>query len=80
MYFYLYCTVSCCFLVAVCVKFIGKFIESLDDTTKATPAKIETAFRKFCKNTKGDDNRFVCYDTPCFMAIASIKLPSVVST
>jgi hypothetical protein len=44
----------------VCVKFLGRFIESLDDNTKSNPAKIETAFRKFCKPTKGDDNRF-CY-------------------
>lgn len=44
----------------VCVKFMTRFIESLDEDTKSNPAKIETAFRKFCKPTKGDDNRF-CY-------------------
>lgn len=44
----------------VCVKFLTKFIASIDDSTKSNPGKIETAFRKFCKSTKGDDNRF-CY-------------------
>jgi len=44
----------------VCVKFITQFIDSLDADTKASPPKIETAFRKFCKSTKKDDNRF-CY-------------------
>lgn len=44
----------------VCVKFIGQFIDSLDESTKSKPEKIEDAFRKFCKNTKKDDNRF-CY-------------------
>jgi len=47
------------FDVAVCVKFLNRFIESLDEATKSTPAKIEDAFRKFCKNAKRDDNRFV---------------------
>jgi len=45
--------------VAVCVKFVTKFIESLDESTKSTPVKVEDAFRKFCKTAKGDDNRFV---------------------
>lgn len=44
----------------VCVKFLNRFIESLDESTKSTPVKIEDAFRKFCKTAKGDDNRF-CY-------------------
>jgi len=47
------------FYVAVCVKFLNRFIESLDESTKSTPLKIEDAFRKFCKTAKGDDNRFV---------------------
>jgi len=47
--------------VAVCVKFLNNFIESLDENTKSTPAKIEDAFRKFCKATKGDNNRFVSF-------------------
>jgi len=44
----------------VCVKFITKFIDSIDEATKSSPSKIEDSFRKFCKQTKGDDNRF-CY-------------------
>ena len=48
-----------CLHVAVCVKFLSRFIDSLDDSTKSTPEKIENAFRKFCKTAKGDDNRFV---------------------
>jgi len=36
-------------------------MESLDESTKSTPATIEDAFRKFCKTTKGDDNRFVSF-------------------
>jgi len=47
--------------VAVCVKFLNKFIESLDESTKSTPLKIEEAFRKFCKTAKRDDNRFVSF-------------------
>jgi mesencephalic astrocyte-derived neurotrophic factor len=44
----------------VCVKFVSKFISTLDEATKSNPGKIETAFRKTCKTTKKDDNRF-CY-------------------
>lgn len=44
----------------VCVKFMGKFIDSLSSDISGTPAKIEDAFKKFCKGTKKDDNRF-CY-------------------
>jgi hypothetical protein len=44
----------------VCVKFVGKFIESLDEATKSSPAKVEAAFKKMCKSSKKDDNRF-CY-------------------
>lgn len=46
-------------LFAVCVKFLSKFIDTLDDATKSNPGKIEEVFRKTCKSTKGDDNRFV---------------------
>ena len=44
----------------VCVKFLSKFIDSLDSDTKSTPAKVEEAFRKTCKTAKKDDNR-LCY-------------------
>lgn len=44
----------------VCVNFLRRFMETLDAETKKEPPKIEDAFRKFCKNTKKDDNRF-CY-------------------
>jgi len=50
-----------CLHAAVCVKFLNRFIESLDEGTKSTPLKIEDAFRKFCKTAKGDDNRFVSF-------------------
>lgn len=36
-----------------------KFINSLDDATKSNSGKVESQFRKTCKATKGDDNRFV---------------------
>lgn len=44
----------------VCLKFMTKFIDSLDDDTKSSPLTIEKAFRKACKSSKKDDNRF-CY-------------------
>jgi len=44
----------------VCVKFLGKFVDSLEKDVKGSPEKIENAFRKFCKTAKKDDNRF-CY-------------------
>lgn len=44
----------------VCVKFMGRFIDGLDEATKTSPEKIEDAFRQKCKSTKKDDNRF-CY-------------------
>ena len=43
----------------MCVTFLGKFIESLDKDTKSSQEKVETAFKKFCKGAKKDDNRFV---------------------
>jgi len=45
----------------VCVKFLNKFIESMDETTKSTLLKIEDAFRKFCKTAMRDDSRFCNY-------------------
>ena len=47
------------FYILVCVKFIGRFMDSLNSDVKSVPNKIEDEFRKFCKNTKKDDNRFV---------------------
>jgi len=44
----------------VCVTMLDKFIDSLSSDQKSTPAKIEKAFKKYCKTTKKDDNRF-CY-------------------
>ncbi|ELT96552.1 hypothetical protein CAPTEDRAFT_227190 [Capitella teleta] len=44
----------------VCLSFMTKFIDGLDSDVKSTPAKIEAEFRKICKSTKKDDNRF-CY-------------------
>ena len=49
----------CYISVAVCVKYIGKFIDSLDSDTKGDPKKVEKAFMKFCKNSKKGNNRLV---------------------
>jgi len=43
----------------VCVSFLGKFVETLTDKDKQ-PDTIENKFRKYCKESKGKDNRF-CY-------------------
>ena len=64
--------------VSVCVKFIGKFIDTLEDATKSQPSDIEDAFRKYCKNTKKDDNRFVSvrlsyqYHSNCYRCVICI--------
>jgi len=44
----------------VCVKFLTRFIDSLESDVKGDAKKIEAAFKKTCKKTKKDDNRF-CY-------------------
>lgn len=44
----------------VCVKTVERFVEQLDPSAKSDPKKIENEFRKFCKNSKGKENRF-CY-------------------
>jgi hypothetical protein len=44
----------------VCVKTVEKFANTLEDSVKSEPKKIEAEFRKFCKNTKGKEHRF-CY-------------------
>lgn len=44
----------------VCVKFVSRFIDSLESDVKSDPKRIEEEFRKTCKKTKKDDNRF-CY-------------------
>lgn len=44
----------------VCLKFMTRFMDSLDSDTKSSPAKIEEEMRNQCKKTKKDDNRF-CY-------------------
>lgn len=44
----------------VCVKTVDKFVEQMDPKAKSDHKKIETEFRKFCKNSKGKENRF-CY-------------------
>jgi len=54
-----------CVHFAVCVKFLNRFIESLDESTKSAPPQVEDAFRKFCKSAKGDDNRFVRFSFCC---------------
>jgi len=44
----------------VCVKFLTRFINGLDEKEKSSPENVETAFKKVCKTAKKDDNRF-CY-------------------
>lgn len=44
----------------VCIATVTKFADSLDEATKSDTKKIETAFKKFCKDTKSKENRF-CY-------------------
>lgn len=43
----------------VCIATVNKFVDTLDDDTKKDPKKIEESFRKFCKNSKTKENRFV---------------------
>lgn len=48
------------FFLAVCVKVLDRFRESLSDSVKSEPKKIEEEFRAFCKAVKKDkENRFV---------------------
>lgn len=44
----------------VCVKFMTRFMNTLDSDTKSSQPKIEKAFKAQCKTTKKDDERF-CY-------------------
>lgn len=44
----------------VCVTFLGKFYQSLqDNNVKFDSAAIEKAILKMCKDAKGKENRFV---------------------
>jgi mesencephalic astrocyte-derived neurotrophic factor len=43
----------------VCINVINKFSENLSDDVKKDPKKIEIEFRKYCKASKGKENRFV---------------------
>lgn len=44
----------------VCIKTLTKFSDTLDDSTRKDPKKIENEFRDFCKGLKNKENRF-CY-------------------
>ncbi|PAA82386.1 hypothetical protein BOX15_Mlig027409g1 [Macrostomum lignano] len=44
----------------VCVKFVRRFENSLEDAAKGNMDKISDAFKKFCLTAKGKDERF-CY-------------------
>ncbi|XP_057660903.1 mesencephalic astrocyte-derived neurotrophic factor homolog [Diorhabda carinulata] len=44
----------------VCIKTLTKFSDTLDDSTRKDPKKIENEFREFCKGLKNKENRF-CY-------------------
>lgn len=43
----------------VCIATVNKFVDTLDETVKKDPKKIEEQFRKFCKGSKNKENRFV---------------------
>ena len=43
----------------VCVKFMKKFVESLDSSSQSDQKKIEAQFRKTCEKSIKDDNRLV---------------------
>ena len=51
--------VSWFFFVAVCITVVERFSQSLSDDVRKNPKLIEDEFRKFCKNTKTKENRFV---------------------
>lgn len=51
---------QCDFCIAVCVGFLERFYQTLkDDDVKFNSDSIEKALLKFCKDTKGKENRFV---------------------
>lgn len=59
----LYCSCVTCLKKSeceVCVTVLEKFSEQLPESVKSNPSKIEDEFRKFCKTSKGKENRF-CY-------------------
>jgi mesencephalic astrocyte-derived neurotrophic factor len=43
----------------VCIATVEKFVLSLDENAKKDSKIIETEFKKFCKASKGKENRFV---------------------
>ena len=47
------------FFFAVCITVVERFSQSLSDDVRKNPKQIEDEFRKFCKNTKTKENRFV---------------------
>lgn len=44
----------------VCIKFLTRFKNTLDNDELSNPAMIEGKFKDYCKEAKGKDNRF-CY-------------------
>ena len=53
----IYCQLVIVF--TVCVKFMKKFVESLDSSSQSDQRKIEAQFRKTCEKSIKDDNRLV---------------------
>lgn len=49
----------------VCIATVNKFVDQLDEAVKKDPKKIEEDFRKFCKKSKGKENRFVSSTENC---------------
>lgn len=46
--------------ISVCVNVLTKFGETLSNDDRKNKDTMETKLRKFCKDAKGKDERFVC--------------------
>lgn len=54
------CSCKCFFdFIAVCIKVLDKFAETLSDADRKDKEKVENKLKKFCKDAKGKDERFV---------------------
>lgn len=60
--------------IAVCIKFLTKFGNSLTGDDKATEEEITAKLRKACGKAKGKENRFV--SVPAFPAFLDFETKS----
>jgi len=58
---------------------VEKFANTLSPDVRSNTKKIEDEFRKFCRTTKGKENRFVSirYTISIFKACSISKVPLV---